>query len=447
MSTEVLMPLMGEGVNEATVITWLKKPGEKVEKDEPLLEVSTDKVDTEIPSPADGFLLATHATEGDVIEVDQIIAHIGASADEKVPEIKSAKAASSKPGASAASAAQPGSPSNSFSKIPSSGGFASPVPMETAGAVRSSPLVRNMARDHGIDLRLVRGTGLHGRITKEDLERFMSGADSSRIPVIAGSGEATVVQSAFSPDDQIFKQKTTVKDGVEMLEGVEVERTTMPKMRKTIAEHMLRSVRVSPHVTTTIEIDLTNVVKYRAANQEQFVKENGYKLTFTPFFIEAAIDGIKKEPMLNCSVDGYDVLMKKDINIGCAVAIEDGLIVPVIKKSQEMNLAQLSGSLNDLAARARSKKLQPAEVAGGTFSITNPGMFGCLSSAPIINQPQVAIMSVGAIVKRPVVLDNDEIAVRSMVIVGITFDHRVVDGEGGARFLANVKKFLEGYGK
>jgi 2-oxoglutarate dehydrogenase E2 component (dihydrolipoamide succinyltransferase) len=447
MSTEVLMPLMGEGVNEATVISWLKKPGDKVEKDEPLLEVSTDKVDTEIPAPSDGFLLATLAGEGDVIEVDQVIAHIGATADEKITESAASKKSSKKAGASSGAKASgmPHGNTAATSNIPSTGGFSSPVPMETAGAVRSSPLVRNMARDHGIDLRLVRGTGQHGRITKDDLERFMSGADSSRIPVIAGgSGEASV-QSAFSPDDQLFGQKTKVKDGTETLEGVIVERQTMPKMRKVIAEHMLRSVRVSPHVTTMIEIDLTNVVKYRAENQGSFTKDNGFKLTFTPFFIEAAVDAIKKDPMLNCSVDGYDVLMKKDINIGCAVAIDDGLIVPVIKKSQEMNLSGLASSLNDLATRARSKKLQPSEVTGGTFSITNPGMFGCLASTPIINQPQVAIMSVGSIVKRPVVIENDEIAIRSMCTLGITFDHRVVDGEGGAKFLANVKNYLENY--
>lgn len=450
MSTEILMPLMGEGVNEATVVTWLKNPGDKVEKDEPILEVSTDKVDTEIPSPEAGYLLATLASEGEVIEVDQIIAHIGATPDEKITESTvsktktNAQTISSKTGSSGTSASAKAS---ATSHIPSTGGFNSPVPMEAAGAVRSSPLVRNMARDHGIDLRLVRGTGLHGRITKEDLERFMSGTDSSRIPVIETEGQATVEQSAFSPEDKLFGQKTMTKDGVETLEGVVVERQTMPKMRKVIAEHMLRSVRVSPHVTTTIEIDLANVVNFRTSNQEKFTSENGFKLTFTPFFIEAAIDAIKKDPMLNCSVDGYDVLMKKDINIGCAVALEDGLIVPVIKESQNKDLAGLAGSLNDLASRARSKKLKPNEVTGGTFSITNPGMFGCLSSAPIINQPQVAIMSVGAIVKRPVVLPGDEIAIRPMVTVGITFDHRVVDGEGGAKFLANVKSFLENYGK
>ena len=236
--------------------------------------------------------------------------------------------------------------------------------------------------------------------------------------------------SSFVPDDQLFTQKTLTKDGIETLEGVVVERQKMPKMRQLIAEHMIRSVRVSPHVTTTIEIDLSNIVDYRIKNQDKFVSEQGFKLTYTPFFIEAAIDAIKKDPFLNCSVDGFDVLMKKDINIGCAVAIDDGLIVPVIKKSQDMGLIDLAKSLNDLASRARTKKLKPAEVTGGTFSITNPGMFGCLASAPIINQPQVAIMSVGAIVRRPVVLASDEIAVRSMCTVGITFDHRVVDGEG-----------------
>lgn len=437
MSTQILMPLMGEGVHEATVVTWFKKPGDKVEKDEPLLEVSTDKVDTEIPAPNSGYLLAVLANQGDVIEVDQVIAHIGETPDTKISE----DGRSSNPKIDSPSSEQNSRNTSSQAnptRLSAKGasGFSSPVPIETAGSVRSSPLARKRARELGVDLRMVQGSALHGRITSEDLDNFLTGSASSRIPKALNTKQ---------DETDLLRPKTVTKDGVETLEGVVVKRQTMSKMRKLIAEHMVRSVRTSPHVTTTIEIDLSKIVDYRKNHQQAFTEQHGFKLTFTPFFIEAAVHGIKKDMILNSSVDGDDILMKEDINIGCAVAIDEGLIVPVIKKAQNMALSEIASSLNDLASRARSKKLQPSEVNGGTFSVTNPGMFGCINSSPIINQPQVAIMSVGAMIRRPVVLDNDEIAIRPIGTIGITFDHRVVDGEGGAKFLANMKKFMESY--
>ncbi len=453
MAIEVVVPLMGEGIFEATLVKWLKKPGDKVEKDEPLLEVSTDKVDTEIPAIAGGYVIALYAQASDVVLVDQVIAHIGASPDEKVTApARATPAKSPTPNPSHVSAG-PGQKSGAANKSAMSIGSqmttlgarpayqTATVPLELAGSVRSSPLVRRMASEMGVDLRFVEGTGQFSRITKQDLQQFLSGGGSRvpRVELTGSSPESSVAQADMAP----FRVKTRESDGVETLEGVGVRREPMTKMRKLIADHMVQSIRTSAHVTTTIEIDLEKVVQLRRDKNEIFSERNGFKLTFTPFFLHAAIQAIKKDMIFNCSVDGYDILWKDDINLGCAVAIDEGLIVPVIKKAQDLSLTDIAGRLNDLAIRARSKSLKPDEVKGGTFSVTNPGMFGCLVSTPIINQPQVAIMSVGGIIRRPVVVENDQIAIRSIASLGITFDHRVIDGQGGARFLSNIKNALE----
>lgn len=456
MAIEVVVPLMGEGIFEATLVKWLKKPGDKIEKGEPLLEVSTDKVDTEIPAIAGGYVIALYAQASDVVLVDQIIAHIGASPDEKVaapaknsPSKSPSKSPSPNPqvasraAQSSGSVKSPGVGHGSPSSLHGTGAAqqSAIVPLELAGTVRSSPLVRRMASEMGIDLRLVEGTGQFSRITKQDLQQFLSGG-GSRIPRIEPAGassESLVAQADMAP----FRVKTRESDGVETLEGVGVRREPMTKMRKLIADHMVQSIRTSAHVTTTIEIDLERIVQLRKEKNNAFAERHGFKLTFTPFFLHAAIQAIKKDMIFNCSVDGYDILWKDEINLGCAVAIDEGLIVPVIKKAQDLSLTEIAARLNDLALRARSKSLKPDEVKGGTFSVTNPGMFGCLVSTPIINQPQVAIMSVGGIIRRPVVVENDQIAIRSIASLGITFDHRVIDGQGGARFLSNIKNALE----
>lgn len=448
MSTELKLPLMGEGVNEATIVKWFKKPGEPIEEGEPLVEVSTDKVDTEIPAPMNGFLLEIVASEEAVVEVEQTLAHLGITKDEKItvsPETSGKNKSTPKSSTSAhdlGGATNQNTASKPHSFSAGNAGISSPVPIETSGFVRSSPLVRKIAREKGVDLRMVAGSGLHGRITSEDLQAFLSGQNSSRIPVAQHGPAGESFQGASDP---IFRVETKETEGVETLEGVNVDRVPMSKMRRLIADHMVKSVRTSPHVTTTIEIDLSTIVRLREEKKDEFFESNGFKLTFTPFFLEAAKEGIKNDMILNASVDGYDILMKKDINLGCAVAIDDGLIVPVIKKTQDMSLTDIAKSLNDLAGRARNKTLQPSEINGGTFSVTNPGMFGCTNSAPIINQPQVAIMSIGSITKKPVVTANDEITIASMATVGITFDHRVIDGEGGAKFLAFIKNYMENY--
>ena len=422
---DVVMPLMGEGIIEATLVRWLKRPGDEVKKGEPLLEVSTDKVDTEIPAPASGILREVLAKDGDSVAVNRVIARIGASgaAPAGVPARPSSGSASPPP---EPRSGHPGTAQPAAAPV----GLAlatSVSPIIRSGGVRSSPLVRKMARDRGVDLAQVGGSGLGGRITKRDFEAFLSreGTGSRETPLVATERLAT-------------KQ---VGDR-ELLDGVPVRRERMSRMRSLIAEHMVRSVRTSPHVTTVFEIDMQRAWDLRERMKDKVKAREGFSLTFTAFFAHAAVQAIKRHPIVNVSVDGDEILWKDQINLGIAVAIETGLIVPVIRDAGELNLLGVARRIHDLATRARTKKLLPEDVQGGTFSITNPGMFGSIVSSPIINQPQVAILSIGAIIKRPVVI-NDMIAIRPLVQVGLTFDHRVVDGEGGARYLASLKAILE----
>ena len=428
--TEVLLPSMGEGVAEATLVKWLKKPGEPVQKDEPLLEVSTDKVDTEIPAPVSGTLLKTNAAEGATVEVNQTIGWIGpqgASIPDKSLEHTAAPRVGTK------STMKPNQQATAKSPAHAPAAYIS----DDSTIKRSSPLVRKMARDLGVDLRRIPGTGLGGRITKPDIEAWLQNPGPST------PGTITNEQPLLA------RVQTTTDGGIELLEGVPVRREKMTKMRRLIAEHMVESVRVSPHVTTVFEIDLHKVVAVREKHKKAFADREGINLTYTHFLIAAAVQAIKKFPIVNVSVDGDDVLWKEHINIGCAVALGSegggGLIVPVIKQAQNKNLREIAKSLSDLAARARAKKLLPDEVVGGTFSVTNPGGWGSITSNPIINQPQVAMLGIGAIIKRPVVIENDQIGVRPMMMASLTFDHRVIDGEGGAMWLAEYKRILENW--
>ncbi len=451
---EILMPLMGEGINEATLVKWLKKPGDKVSKSEPLLEVSTDKVDTEIPAPADGVLAATLAKEGEVVQINTVIGHIighitsdgsvPVAASSSAPAKTAAAAASTSSAASKAPAKNP-APQRPNPVVVNRASMASgTTPVVPASDVRSSPLVRKMARDLNINLGFVPGSGLHGRITKADLDAFVANGGHQQQAQAGGAGQVVYVQQPMDALAKSSRVQTSIVDGVEMMEGNPVRREKMTKMRRLIAEHMVESVRVSPHVTTVFEVDLHNVYEIREKHRAAFEKREGFKLTYTPFFIHAAVQAIKQHPIINVSLDGDDILWKQDINVGCAVALGNGLIVPVIKKAQDLNLTGVAHRLNDLVSRARSKKLMPEDVQGGTFSITNPGGFGSLTSNPIINQPQVAILGIGAVVKRPVVI-KDAITIRPMMMISLTFDHRVIDGEGGASYLATLKKILEHY--
>jgi 2-oxoglutarate dehydrogenase E2 component (dihydrolipoamide succinyltransferase) len=419
---------MGEGITEATLVKWLKKPGDQVAKDEPLLEVSTDKVDTEIPSPGSGFLLNTTVKEGTTVEVNSTIAWIGPEGMTP-PDVNgsSASSVSDKPLTQNQKPIRPApalqTPRNSPGAV-----LTGPVSM------RTSPLVRKMARDIGLDPRMIPGSGLNGRVTKVDLEEFARSPSSFSSNLVAQEPELlSRVSTVSSPDG-------------ETLDGVIVRREKMSKMRRLIAEHMVESVRTSPHVTTTFEIDLHRVVAMREKHKQNFEKKHGVNLTYTPMFLKAAVDAIKLHPIVNVSVDGDEILWKDQINIGCAVALGSegggGLIVPVIKSCQTLSLHEIAIKLSDLAQRARAKKLSPHEVVGGTFSVTNPGGWGSIHSNPIINQPQVAMLGIGAIVRRPVVVD-ETIVIRPMMMASLTFDHRVIDGEGGAKWLATFKKTLE----
>ncbi|MFK7824551.1 MAG: dihydrolipoamide acetyltransferase family protein [Oligoflexales bacterium] len=430
----VQLPSMGEGVNEATIVKWLKQKGEKVQKDEPLIEVSTDKVDTEVASPSTGYLVAIYTEEGSVVEVEQVMAYLAASPDIEPPKLPTQVQPPNQKKAGAPAAKHvsqhhtPSIPGNSaFTNLPIS-------PGSYAGVIRSSPLVKKMAKEHSLNLNYVQGTGLYGRITKKDVLSFIA----------AGGNRHVHPGTIPTSSDEKVSLKTSFRDGQEYLEGVRVERKKMSKMRKLTAEHMLQSVKTSPHVTTTFEVDLERISHIKKEITDSFREEYGQKITYTSFFIEAAIYALKLHPQMNSSVDNDEILYKDSVNIGCAVAIDSGLIVPVIKQANELTLGQIAQALGDLVSRARNKKLKPEDIAGGTFSITNPGMYGSIHSQPIINQPQVGIMSIGAIVQRPVAIEG-KVVIHPLCQIGITFDHRLIDGEGGAKFLADIKRYLETY--
>ncbi len=435
---DFLLPSMGEGVHEATVVKWLKKTGDFVQKDEPLVEVSTDKVDTEIVSSHQGYLIAIFAVEGKVVVVEEALAQLSSKQDatpltpkslvgqKMAPEKVSIKKESSRSDHVASSPMR----SSSLQEV---------LPTTHAGNVRSSPLVRKMAKELGVDLGYVSGSGLFGRITKDDLLCFLDGNGKKIL-------KKTHTESYVPSDpwqDPFYQLETTLKDGVETLEGVPVRREKMSKIRRLTAEHMLRSVRVSPHVTTTFEINLTNVVAFKKKYSEAFQKKFGEKLTYTPFFIFAAAKALKKHPEVNTSVSGDDLLFRQEINIACAVATDSGLIVPVLKGAGSLGIFDIAVKLNELVHKARNKGLAFSDIQGGTFSVTNPGLYGSLHSQPIINQPQVAIMSIGSIVERPIVVKK-ELVIAPLCQVGLTFDHRAIDGEGGAKFLSSVRETLEG---
>ena len=443
---EVLLPLMGEGVNEATVIKWLKQPGDPVDLDEPIVEVSTDKVDTEIPSTYQGFVIEQKVKEGETVRVHEALALIGDHADDKgtsEPHKPEKKLDPPKPEPQRSHALKKVAPSQSMSA-------------PQTGSLKTSPVVRKIAKDMNIELEQIKGTGVGGRITKKDLDRHLALKSREASTIIPAGSHKRPNQNLLvpteDPEQKIAPTPTNTalqirkdQEG-EFLEGVKVERKPMSRMRRLIAHHMVESVRTSPHVTTVFEVDVSHMVEHRKRYKDRFLSHHGLKLTYTPYLIHAAVKAIKLHPIVNTSLDGDDVLFKKDINISCAVALEDGLIVPVIKKAGELNLEGIALRLHDLVERARTKKLKPEDVKGGTFSITNPGGFGSLTSNPIINQPQVAILGIGAIIDKPVAIEG-AIAIRPMMMVSLTFDHRVIDGEGGACYLRDLKRILEEQGE
>jgi len=422
--TDVIMPQMGESIVEGTLTKWRKKPGEHVERDEPLFEISTDKVDTEIPSPAAGTLAEVLVEEGKTVGINTVVARIDDSGGNGARAAAPAKPAAAPPPPPPAA---PPPPAQAPAPV------AEPAePAEVSGPL--SPLVRKMARENNIDLSQVRGTGAGGRITKQDLEAYLAGRQGAparaAVPPPARPAPPPVEAPAYVPPPPSTPAKVRVEP--------------MSTMRQKIAEHMVMSKRTSAHVTTIHKVDMTKVAKVRERLKADFQTRYGLSLTYLPFVVRAAVEGLRAFPIVNASIEGNNILYHNEINIGIAVALENGLIVPVIRNADEKNVLGLQRAIADLAARARSRQLKPDEVQGGTFSITNFGTFGSVVATPIINQPQVAILGVGSVEKTPVVID-DAIAIRSVCYLSLTFDHRLIDGALGDQFTAKGKSVLENW--
>jgi 2-oxoglutarate dehydrogenase E2 component (dihydrolipoamide succinyltransferase) len=432
MNVEVIMPQMGESITEGKILKWLKKEGERIEKDETLLEISTDKVDTEVPSPAAGVVTKIVIPELETVAVKTVLAIIdtetlpGTVETVAQPSVESVKHVPAEMTAETATMVE--TSTETPSEVSRIGG-------DGKGKRFYSPLVRNIAKAESVsaeELETIVGTGAEGRATKRDILNYV---EHRRTQII---GKPKMVVEEVRSAEQI-----------ESISTGDVEIIQMDNMRQKIAEHMVRSVHTAAHVTSVSECDMTRIAQYRNKMKDAFEKREGFKLTFTPFIVEAAVKALKDFPLVNSSIEGTKIIRKKFINIGVAVALDNGgLIVPVIRHADEKNLVGLARAVNDLATRARTKKLTPDDVQNGTFSITNPGIFGNLFGTPIINQPQVAILGIGAIKKRPVVIENDgvdSIAIRSMMFLSLSYDHRLVDGALGGMFLQRVVQYLENF--
>lgn len=439
-TVDLIMPKLGESITEATILKWLKQPGDAIKMDETVLEIATDKVDSEVPSTGEGILSEVLYNVNDVVPVGAVIARINtdSSSETKVnkketPIINIQPEEKAFAPAETVHIAQPA------------------VAAHTTGSNGSkfySPLVLNIAAGEGVsmtELESIRGTGNEGRVTKKDILQYVSDKRQGKVtasfePGPAIQNEVRVMKESSSSENR-NTQITTYSGNVEIVE--------MDRMRKLIAEHMVRSKHTSPHVTSFTEADVTNMVMWRDKVKKEFEKREGTKITFTPLFVEAIVRCIKKFPLINCSIDGDKIIIKKDINIGMATALPSGnLIVPVIKNADQLNLVGLAKQVNNLADNARNGKLKVDDTQGGTFTFTNVGTFGSLMGTPIINQPQVAILAVGAIKKRPVVIETphgDSIAIRHMMYLSMSYDHRIVDGSLGATFLTAVAKELENF--
>jgi 2-oxoglutarate dehydrogenase E2 component (dihydrolipoamide succinyltransferase) len=433
---DVVMPKMGESIQEGKVLRWVKKVGDKIERDEVLLEISTDKVDTEVPSPAAGTLVAILANEGDVVEVGKVVARLASGAGAAAP----APAPVAAPAAAAAPAPAPVAAAPAAVAVNVAHAATSSVPRQS-GARFYSPLVRSIAAAENIsvaELDSIPGSGIEGRVTKNDVMGYLARRGTGAPAPVAASAPAPVAPAASAPAPAAAPA---------VLTGGQSEVIPMDRMRQLIAEHMVRSKHTSPHVTSVAEVDVTGIVKLREKVKDAFQKREGFKLTYNPFFGWAVCEGVKAFPRINVSVDGTNIIQHKRVNLGMATALPDGnLIVPVIKGADTLNITGVGRSMQDLADRARSKKLSPDDIAGGTITVTNVGSFGSLFGTPVINQPQTCIVGIGAIQKRPVVREldgEDVIVVRSMVYLSITYDHRVIDGALATQALAAMSRALE----
>lgn len=424
MATDVTMPQMGESIAEGTIVRWIKKVGDAVDKDEPLFEISTDKVDAEIPSPAAGVLIEVSVKEGETVPVNSVVARIGAAGE------KPAAVAAPPQGDGSSASTHTAETTTRDERVTAA---STPVAAQPAQVVtladvrrqRSSPVVRKIAKEHGVDFTQLDGTGIAGRVTKKDILSAIENG-TAKAPSAGGARPTSTIAPppAFQPGESVRIEKMGV-------------------MRKKIAEHMVMSIRTSPHVYSAYEVDFSRFDQFRKKHKEDY-EARGAKLTYTSLIAKATVDTIREFPFTNASIDGESIVYKRDINLGIAVALDQGLLVPVIKNADEKNLLGLSRSVQDLAARARSKKLNPEEVQGGTFTITNPGIFGALFGLPIISQPQVAILGVGSVDKRVVVVD-DMIAVRPMCYFTLGYDHRLIDGADAGRFLKRLKDRIQDF--
>jgi pyruvate dehydrogenase E2 component (dihydrolipoamide acetyltransferase) len=441
MPTDIVMPQMGESIVEGTITKWLKKPGDKIQRDEPLFEISTDKVDAEIPAPASGVLQDIKVAEGTTVQVNTVVGTIasdgeGAAAPKAAPEKKAAPA----PAATKAEAPP--------QAAPQADGTTSAAPPATPAApkrdedehARSSPLVRKIAREHNVELSQVSGSGLGGRITKQDILAFIEGQPSAPAAPAPVSTSASYTSTAPKPT---APQRPTAPA------AIPGDLVPLTQMRKIIAQRMIESRRTSAHVHAMFQVDLTRIVSLRNKLKSSFEQRNGARLTFMPFFVRAAIIALQQFPIVNASLEGEGIRYHRHVNVGIAVALDWGLIVPVLKNADELNFLGLQRGITDLGERARSKKLKPEEVEGSTFTVTNPGQFGAVFGLPIINQPNSAIMGVGGITKTPLVVTdkdgNDSIAIRSVVHLTLGYDHRLIDGAVADQFMALVKKTLESW--
>lgn len=432
----VLMPQMGESIQEGTVTKWHKKVGDKVQREEVLFEISTDKVDTEIPSPTDGVLLEILAKEGETVKVNAVVAVIDTQAAASSVAQQPVSQTQAAPAAQSVSTEQTKSQSTAETVKP-----AQPNAGKNASdeRVMASPLARKIAKEHEINLNELKGSGGGNKIVKDDVLSAIK--DAAAKPTSPAPEQPMTPLVAFALGATVGANDAA---GETLADGTRIKRVPMSTMRKKIADHMVMSKRTSPHVTSVIEIDLQKIVDLRAKNKDKFESQYGFKLTFMPFFMDAVLKAIKAVPIVNSSVENDAIIYKKDVHLGIAVALDWGLIVPVIKNAHERNFVGLGHELNALAEKARNKKLLPDDVKGGTMSITNFGGFGTIIGQPIINQPQVAIFGIGAMQKKPVVI-NDAIAIRTMCYCVLSFDHRVVDGADSGKFLSTVKNVLENW--
>jgi 2-oxoglutarate dehydrogenase E2 component (dihydrolipoamide succinyltransferase) len=449
MPTDIVMPQMGESIVEGTITKWLKKPGDKVQRDEPLFEISTDKVDAEIPAPASGVLQEIKVTEGTTVGVNTVVGTIAADgeATARAPE----KTAAPAPAAEKSAPAKPAAPEKKEEKKPAAPPHPAPVPVarEEEEEARSSPLVRKIARDHGVRLSQVSGTGLGGRITKQDIMSFIE-RQSSQPAHVGTDAEASperVERAERVRPAERSEAPAPASPRPAAPAPIPGDLVPMTQMRKLIARHMIESRRTSAHVHCMYEVDFTRIVNLRAKQKAGFEQRHGVRLTFMPFFVRAAIIAIQQWPIVNAVIEGENIRYHRNINMGIAVALDWGLIVPVLKNAGDLNFLGLQRGVTDLGERARTKKLKPEDVEGSTFTITNPGQFGAVFGLPIINQPNSAIMGVGGITKMPLVVTdadgNDSIAIRSVVHLTLGYDHRLVDGAVADQFMAQVKKNLE----